>query len=130
MECCICYNKNGIYNTYCNHNICLNCLTKLQKPECPYCRQKLNLPENIEKIIKSNYSKLDYNNITTGNLIIPENITNILNEIKEVSEYHYNQIINSINNGHDYDESYLRELYHDLYREKVNISRINSLYFT
>ena len=41
MECCICYESSGIYNTECSHNLCLDCLLELKKLECPICRNQL-----------------------------------------------------------------------------------------
>ena len=128
MECCICYNTKGIYTTYCNHKLCLNCVTKLVKLECPYCRGKLNLPKDIENIISKN--KVSNNDSNRSlNTHLPRNILTILNRIKDISTHNYNQIVESINNGHIYDEAYLNDYYQDLYRELVNIERIQGLYW-
>jgi len=40
MECCVCYNKSIMLITECNHYICLSCILKLKKDECPCCRTK------------------------------------------------------------------------------------------
>ena len=59
MECCVCYNKNTLLLTKCNHNICIHCLLKLYKKECPMCRKKFdNLPIKINKIIEDNDKKI------------------------------------------------------------------------
>ena len=58
-ECGICFENNWILKTPCKHIICLECLLKLQKDECPYCRKLLfnKLPLAIQQIININYSK-------------------------------------------------------------------------
>ena len=112
MECCVCLeNTKGIYITKCNHYMCLFCLMKLVKQECPYCRQELELPNNFKN--KENKS-------------IPDNLLSVLNRIRELSEYNYNHIIESINTGSTYTKEYLDELYYDLFREKVNSSRVRN----
>lgn len=43
--------------TKCKHNICLHCLLKLVKLECPMCRHKLdNLPLKIIEIIENKHN--------------------------------------------------------------------------
>ena len=69
MDCCICYEKTNILITECNHYICLHCLLKLNKEECPYCRKKFRkLPEKIRDIININNSKnkKDLNEVSFG----------------------------------------------------------------
>lgn len=36
-ECPICFGEDWITRTKCNHVICISCLIKLTKDECPYC---------------------------------------------------------------------------------------------
>jgi hypothetical protein len=135
MECCICYDTSGIYNTKCSHNLCLNCLLKLKKTTCPYCRQELKLPDDIKSIIQRNNYKKHSPYVYTGNLdiilniYVPSSILTILNQIKNLSIHKYNQLITNINNEMSYDEAYLREVYDDLYQENRNITRITSTYW-
>ena len=65
VECCICYNENYVVKTNCNHEICVDCLSKLYKPICPICRNNLKnkLPKIILTLILKNSTK-KYNNIT------------------------------------------------------------------
>ena len=69
ITCKICMTRNFYkIKTSCNHKICLDCLTKLSKPLCPFCRNDLKneLPENIINIINKNLSNLqNYNNTNT-----------------------------------------------------------------
>ena len=52
IECCVCYNDLNILITECRHPICLDCLLKLRKIECPMCRNELlSLPKCIKVII-------------------------------------------------------------------------------
>ena len=55
-NCCICFDKEWVSRTPCNHYICITCLIKLppneQKILCPICRKKLNLPEGIINVRK------------------------------------------------------------------------------
>jgi hypothetical protein len=133
MECCICYDTSGIYITECSHKLCLNCLLKLKKTTCPYCRHELKLPNDIKNIIERNNYKKPYvytsDSNQTLNIQLPDNILLILNQIKILSLHQYNQLIYNINNGTNYDEAYLQELYEDLYRENRNITRITSSYW-
>ena len=41
MECCVCLEDKYVFTTPCKHLLCVNCLIKLKKLECPYCRSKL-----------------------------------------------------------------------------------------
>tara|TARA_B100001758_G_C17870173_1_gene333432 strand:+ start:276 stop:491 length:216 start_codon:yes stop_codon:yes gene_type:complete len=41
MECCVCLEDKYVFKTPCKHLLCVNCLIKLKKLECPYCRNKL-----------------------------------------------------------------------------------------
>ena len=135
MECCICYDTSGIYNTECSHNMCLDCLLKLKKAICPYCRQELRLPNDIKNIIKRNNYKKHSPYVYTDNVDVSintdlsQNILTLLNQIKVLSTHQYNQLITNINNGASYDEAYLQEYYDDLYRENRNITRITSSYW-
>jgi len=49
IECCVCYDSlSGDYKTKCNHDLCLECYTKLQgKKLCPLCKKCLccGIPE-------------------------------------------------------------------------------------
>jgi len=52
IECCICYNNLNILITECSHSVCLDCLLKLRKIECPMCRNELlTLPRCIKIMI-------------------------------------------------------------------------------
>jgi hypothetical protein len=80
-ECCVCYlgNETFIIKTTCNHYICMPCIYKLNKHECPMCRSKF--PEEIIKILpkkntthsSSNYGILnsDFNWSGTPMLVNP-----------------------------------------------------------
>lgn len=65
-ECCVCYagNDTFIIKTTCNHYICMPCIYKLKKHECPMCRNEF--PEEIIKLLpknnnSDNYGVLDHN---------------------------------------------------------------------
>ena len=53
LECPVCFNSLWIINTPCNHNICIQCLIKLRKDECPTCRCKVynQLPIEFQRIM-------------------------------------------------------------------------------
>jgi len=127
MECCICYESSGIYNTECSHNLCLDCLLELKKLECPICRNQLNkIPVKIKKLIENNNEQygliININNISN-------NILLIINQIRNVSRYQYNIIVDNINNGQIYQEEYLKDLLEELTREQRNIYRITNSYW-
>ena len=126
MECCICYESSGIYNTECSHNLCLDCLLELKKLECPICRNQLNkIPVKIKKLIENNneqYGLININNISNNTLLI-------INQIRNVSRYQYNIIVDNINNGQIYQEEYLKDLLEELTREQRNIYRITNSYW-
>ena len=127
MECCICYESSGIYNTECSHNLCLDCLLKLKKLECPICRNQLNkIPFKIKKLIENNNEQygliININNISNNTLLI-------VNQIRNVSRYQYNIIVDNINNGQIYQEEYLKDLLEELTREQRNIYRITNSYW-
>jgi hypothetical protein len=66
-KCKICLTKDFFkIKTSCGHKICLECLTKLSKTLCPFCRKDLagEIPENIIKIIKNNNT--ENNNINVN----------------------------------------------------------------
>lgn len=52
-ECPICFGTYWVVRTPCKHLLCLTCLIKLRKDECPTCRKKLYhlLPIEIQRII-------------------------------------------------------------------------------
>tara|TARA_B100000900_G_scaffold397332_1_gene397547 strand:- start:1936 stop:2319 length:384 start_codon:yes stop_codon:yes gene_type:complete len=61
QDCCICYKDSSefIIKTKCNHFMCMPCLYKLTKHECPMCRQEF--PDDIKKLLPKN------NNFNNGN---------------------------------------------------------------
>ena len=127
MECCICYESSGIYNTECSHNLCLDCLLELKKLECPICRNQLNkIPVKIKKLIENNNEQYDLI-ININN--ISNNILLIINQIRNISRYQYNIIVDNINNGQIYQEEYLKDLLEELTREQRNIYRITNSYW-
>ena len=51
-QCCICSEQTFVFNTECNHNICLKCITNIEQKVCPLCRHTLdNLPEKIKMLM-------------------------------------------------------------------------------
>ena len=136
MECCICYQTPGpntcFYTTSCNHVLCLSCLIRINHDKCPYCRQEMkDIPDNIKKLFHHHKKHSNYVHLVDERLHhVNFETIDVLNHIKMVSEYHYENIVNKIDNGESYDISYLREFYQDLYREYNNISRVtNNRYF-
>ena len=69
MDCCICYDKT-IYacKTACGHLICVCCLYKMVKTECPICRASLekDMPHDLKIKIKMNYRKIYPDATTVG----------------------------------------------------------------
>jgi hypothetical protein len=130
MECCICYQNNNILTTECNHKICLHCLPKLKKLECPYCRGSLN---TIPKFIKDKILLNEQNNEQRNEPIslggggfgiywdapgtpygdLSDNKKKLLDELKEINYNLWRNIKNDINNnnkGNFYNEYFLRDL--------------------
>ena len=69
LECIICLDqKLYVCKTGCNHSICIDCLFRLKKMECPMCRGDLSneLPNIVKDFIlkKSNMT----NSINNNNL--------------------------------------------------------------
>lgn len=53
--CCIChenFKKGNIFTTSCNHIFHNECISQIRKFKCPMCNQKINLPKDMEKVIK------------------------------------------------------------------------------
>ncbi len=40
-ECMICLGDDWLTETKCNHIICIECIFKLEKDECPMCRREI-----------------------------------------------------------------------------------------
>ena len=128
MECCICYKKKLTLITECQHHLCLNCLLKLRKSECPYCRKKINdLPIEIENIIKNNKNLNNDEPVSFGGgslgiywdapgsnyYNLPSQIKDLLDELKNVDNTLWRNIRNDINNnntGDKYNQWWLRDL--------------------
>ncbi len=55
-ECTICFNKLWLTKTPCNHIFCINCLFKLEKDECPFCRQVIydSFPHDLKPYLTIN----------------------------------------------------------------------------
>ena len=53
LECCVCFENDWVSKTPCKHLICIKCLLKLKKDECPMCRRELfsKLPMSIKNLI-------------------------------------------------------------------------------
>ena len=49
QECIVCFKNEWLTETKCNHIICIECLFKLKKNECPMCRKefKSTLPKSL-----------------------------------------------------------------------------------
>lgn len=41
QECLVCFSNHWVANTPCQHYICLHCIFKLKKDECPMCRRQI-----------------------------------------------------------------------------------------
>ena len=56
MECPICFETAWITTTPCQHPICIDCLCKLKKDECPSCRRAIfdQLPKCMKSIVAMN----------------------------------------------------------------------------
>lgn len=39
-ECCVC-TDNTVFTTFCKHHVCIRCISRLVKPECPMCRGEI-----------------------------------------------------------------------------------------
>jgi hypothetical protein len=129
MECCICYENNNILTTKCNHHICISCIIKLRKIECPYCRKKLDsLPDFIKnKITNNNLEPVNNEPVNFGGggfgvfWDAPGTPYGDLNESKKIlleklKTIKYNiwknirDDINNNNKGDSYNEFFLRDL--------------------
>lgn len=126
MECCVCYENNNLLTTECNHKICLHCLIKLKKIECPYCRGKLNnIPIFIKEKILSNETSAEPISLGSGGFGIfwdapgtpygdlKETQKILLDELKEFNYNLWRNIRNDINihnKGKFYNEYFLRDL--------------------
>ena len=79
-ECPICFNSLWLLLTPCKHNICLQCLLKLRKDECPTCRGLFynQLPIEIQRIMTVYKSESDQIIIIILILIIMRNSLNYI----------------------------------------------------
>ncbi len=50
----ICLNTDWLTQTKCKHDICIECIFKLEKDECPMCRRQIKktLPKSIWKFLE------------------------------------------------------------------------------
>ena len=50
----ICLGDEWLTQTKCNHTICIECLFKLEKDECPMCRREIKktLPKSLWKFLE------------------------------------------------------------------------------
>lgn len=120
-----CTNKYSTIRFSCKHKMCVNCLTKLTKTECPYCRLSLisELPNSIISIINasrriSQFQRVNeenqelrneqYNNMSRRRLIntninrnafAPVDITDTLNDAINIMQY--GQIQNNDGNANN-----------------------------
>ena len=53
-ECMICLGDEWLTETKCSHIICIECLFKLEKDECPMCRREIKktLPKSLWKFLE------------------------------------------------------------------------------
>ena len=68
-ECPICFNKDWVIRTPCKHHICIQCLIKLRKDECPTCRRVLSgsLPIEFKRIMTIYENELDSKELNINN---------------------------------------------------------------
>ena len=130
MECCVCYNKNIMLITECNHHICLTCILKLKKDECPCCRTKF---KESPKDIYLNYMVNSKDNLQLDETLsvdggglgifwdapgsnyfnLSDNVKELLEELKAVDSNTWKHIRNDINNNNNackYNIWWLRDL--------------------
>lgn len=52
-ECMICFGETWLTKTICGHSICIECLFKLKKDECPICRRAIvqTLPRYLQRFM-------------------------------------------------------------------------------
>lgn len=52
-ECTVCFSEVWLTKTICNHKICVECLFKLKKDECPICRRTIydTLPRYLQQFM-------------------------------------------------------------------------------
>ena len=107
MECCVCYQNNNILTTECNHKICLNCLIKLTKTECPYCEVIIIVYQILLKKILSNKTQNEPVSIEEEDLVffgyrtpygdLSDNQKELLNEMQDFNYNLWKNIRNDIN---------------------------------
>ena len=68
-ECPVCFYKDWLVKTPCKHNICIQCLIKLRKDECPTCRRVLSgsLPIEFKRIMTIYEKELDSKELNINN---------------------------------------------------------------
>ena len=122
-ECIVCYERTE-KKTECNHSVCDNCIKKLKKEECPYCRQKIRTwKHKYIKIPFYYFVKLfhDYYNKSSGiyrNLFIGIEYENILcDKIYYVFDEEYSNCTWTQN----YNCAITLKLYNIWYLERGNI---------
>lgn len=73
-ECLVCFIQDWVANTPCKHYICIGCIFKLKKDECPMCRRQImySIPPEIRTFLQlyrnqqkniNQQSSLDVNDI-------------------------------------------------------------------
>lgn len=62
IECNICFATSLVMKiSLCNYYLCLDCLIKLEAPNCPQCRQPIPIPEKFATF----YKKESYSDLST-----------------------------------------------------------------
>ncbi len=67
IECLICFTNDWVSKTPCQHNICLLCIFKLKKDECPMCRRQLmySIPTELRTFLQLYKNQQKSNNQTS-----------------------------------------------------------------
>lgn len=63
-ECLVCFADYWVANTPCNHFICIECIFKIKKDECPMCRRQLlyTIPTKIQTFMQLDKNTMNNNN--------------------------------------------------------------------
>eukprot|EP00439_Symbiodinium_sp_Y106_P084116 s109_g24.t3 len=80
-KCVVCYQSSGHFGFYCDqcyHSVCIGCLVKLPKPECPHCRKPASdvaAAQHLAKVAENFDAKaaLQVAIQNTDNLLLPVN---------------------------------------------------------
>lgn len=87
-ECCICYDPTR-ERLGCEHSVCVDCLHRMRKAECPVCRRELHIPFDDGRLLAMIFQKqfADENMTEMRNIIVASAIASGMDAVNAYRYY-------------------------------------------